>query len=35
MYDGRDKNINLQANSLTKYISNTDGDVVQNESYYN
>ena len=35
MYVGRDKNTNLQANSLTKYISNTYGCVMQNEIYCN
>ena len=35
MYDGRDKNINLQTNGLIKYISNTHEDVMQNEFYYN
>ena len=35
MYDGRDKNINSQTNSLTKYILNTYGDVMQNKIYYN
>ena len=31
MYDERDKNINSQINSSTKYISNTYGDVMQNK----
>ena len=35
MYDGRDKNTNLQTNSSTKYISNTYGGVLQNEIYCN
>ena len=32
MYDGRDKNTNLQTNSPTEYISNTYRSVMQNES---
>ena len=32
MYDGRDKNTNSQTNGLIKYISNTRGGVMQNES---
>ena len=35
MYDGRDKNTNLQTNSLTKYILNTYGGVMQNKIYCN
>ena len=35
MYDGRDKNINSQTNSLTKYTSNTYGGVIQNEIHCN
>ena len=35
MYDGRYKNINLQTDSSTKYISNTYGGVMQNEIYFN
>ena len=35
MYDGRDKNTNSQTNNSTKYISNTYGGVIQNESYCN
>ena len=35
MYDERDKNINLQTNGSIKYISNTNGGVMQNEIYYN
>ena len=35
MYDGRDKNTNLQINSSTKYILNTYGGVMQNEFYCN
>ena len=35
MYDRRDKNINSQTNSSTKYISNIYGGVMQNESYCN
>ena len=35
MYDGRDKNINSQTDSSTKYISNTYGGVMQNEMYCN
>ena len=35
MYDGRDKNINSEINSSTKYTSNTYGGVMQNEIYYN
>ena len=35
MYGGRNKNTNSQTNSLTKYISNTYGGVMQNEIYYN
>ena len=35
MYDGRDKNTNSQTNSLTKYILNTYGDVMQNKIYCN
>ena len=35
MYDGRDKNINSQINSSTKYISNTYGGVIQNKIYCN
>ena len=31
MYDERDKNINSQTNSSTKYISNIYGGVMQNE----
>ena len=31
MCDGRDKNINSQTNSSTKYTSNTYGGVMQNE----
>ena len=34
-YDGRDKNINLQSNSLTKYISNIYGGMMQNKIYCN
>ena len=34
MYDGRDKNTNLQTNS-TKHILNTYGDVMQNKIYCN
>ena len=30
MYDGRDKNTNLQTNGSIKYISNTYGGVMQN-----
>ena len=35
MYVGRDKNTNLQANSSTKYISNTYGGAIQNKIYCN
>ena len=35
MYDERDKNINSQTNSSTKYISNTYRGVMQNEIYCN
>ena len=35
MYDGRDKNTNSQIYSSIKYISNTCGGVMQNESYCN
>ena len=35
MYDGRDKNINSEINSSTKYTSNTYGGVMQNEIYCN
>ena len=35
MYNGRDRNTNSQINSSTKYISNTYGGVMQNESYCN
>ena len=35
MCDGRDKNINSQTNSSTKYISNTYESVMQNEIYFN
>ena len=34
MYDGKDKNINSQTNSSTKYILNTYGGA-QNEIYRN
>ena len=34
MYDGRDKNINSQTNSSTKYILNI-YEGAQNEIYYN
>ena len=33
MYDGRDKNTNSQINTLTKYIWNTYGGVMQNKIY--
>jgi hypothetical protein len=32
MYYGRDKNTNLQTNGSSKYISNTYGGVMQNET---
>ena len=35
IYNERDKNINLQTNGSTKYISNTYGGVMQNKIYYN
>ena len=35
MYDERNKNINLQTNSSTKYTSNTYGGVMQNKIYCN
>ena len=35
IYDGRDKNINSQTNSSTKYTSNTYGGVIQNKIYCN
>ena len=35
MYDGRDKNINSQTNSSTKYVLNAYGGVMQNEIYCN
>ena len=35
MYDERDKNINLQTNSSTKYILNIHGDVMQTKIYCN
>ena len=35
MYDRRDKNINSQTNSSTKYISNTYRGVMQNKIYCN
>ena len=35
MYDERDKNINSQTNSSTKYVLNAYGGVMQNEIYYN
>ena len=35
MYNERDKNTNSETNSLTKYISNTYGGVMQNEIYFN
>ena len=31
MYDGRYRNTNSQTNGLTKYISNIQGGVIQNE----
>ena len=33
MYDGRDKNINSQINSLSKHILNTYVGVMQNKIY--
>ena len=35
MYDERDKNINSQTNSSTKYISNTYEDMMQYKIYCN
>ena len=35
MYDERDNNTNSQTNGSIKYISNTNGGVMQNEIYYN
>ena len=34
MYDGRDKNINSQINSLSKHILNTYGGVMQKNILY-
>ena len=33
MYDGINKNTNSQTNGSVKYISNTNGGVMQNEIY--
>ena len=35
MYDERDKNINSQINSSTKYVLNVYGGVMQNKIYCN
>ena len=35
MYDERDNNTNSQTNGSIKYISNTNGGVMQNEIYCN